>query len=191
MGGGVRRDRRIVYVSGAPGAGKTSLAEPLAGELGYALVRKDRIKETLHDALGAPEPDRAWSLRLGGAAMELLWALAAESHAVVIEANFRPYSDYERSRLLSLAAAGARLVEVHCRCPAELAVERYNARARHPVHVLTTLPVEAMAEFDRPVGLGGLVTVDTSTPVDVGAVAALVRRFLGDEHELACGAAGG
>ena len=71
------RVRRLVYVSGPPGAGKTSLAIPLAAELGYALITKDRIKETLHDALGAPEPDLAWSRKLGGAAMELLWTLAA------------------------------------------------------------------------------------------------------------------
>jgi adenylylsulfate kinase-like enzyme len=75
----VSDSRRLVYVSGAPGSGKTSLAVPLAAELGYALLAKDRIKETLHDALGAPEPDRAWSRKLGGAAMELLWALAADA----------------------------------------------------------------------------------------------------------------
>ena len=57
--------RRLVYVSGAPGSGKTSLAVPLAAELGYALLAKDRIKETLHDALGVPAPDRAWSRLLG------------------------------------------------------------------------------------------------------------------------------
>ena len=68
-----KRFRRLVYVSGAPGSGKTSLAVPLAAELGYALLTKDRIKETLHDALGAPKPDLAWSRRLSGAAMELLW----------------------------------------------------------------------------------------------------------------------
>jgi predicted kinase len=50
---------RLVYVSGAPGSGKTSLAVPLAAELGYALLTKDRIKETLHDAFGAPGPDQA------------------------------------------------------------------------------------------------------------------------------------
>jgi hypothetical protein len=61
-----------------------------AAALGYALLAKDRIKETMHDAFGAPGPDRAWSRRLGGAAMELLWALAADAPAVVIEANFRP-----------------------------------------------------------------------------------------------------
>ena len=102
--------RRLVYVSGAPGSGKTSLAVPLAAELGYALLSKDRIKETLHDALGAPEPDRAWSRRLGGAAMELLWALAAGAPAAVIEANFRPHSEYQRAKLSGLAAQP---VEVH------------------------------------------------------------------------------
>src|SRR5260370_1630165 len=125
--------RQVVLVSGAPGSGKTSLAGPLAAELGFALLSKDRIKETLHDALGAPEPDRAWSRRLGGAAMELLWALAADAPAVVIEANFRPYSEDERAKLSRLAAQP---VEVHCTCPAELSLRRYNARATHPVHVV-------------------------------------------------------
>ena len=65
----------LVYVSGAPGAGKTSLAVPLAAELGYSLVTKDMIKETLHDVLCTAdygEPDRAWARRLGASAMELL-----------------------------------------------------------------------------------------------------------------------
>jgi predicted kinase len=173
--------KRLVYVSGAPGAGKTSLAVPLAAELGYALITKDTIKETLHEALGAlgaPEPDRAWSRRLGGAAMELLWRLAADAPAVVIEANFRPYSAYERDKLTGLTGLGGRAVEVHCRCQAEVAVARYNARVSHPVHVLKTLPLEAMAEYDRPVGIGRLVTVDTTRPVDVADVAGRVRACL-------------
>jgi predicted kinase len=166
--------KRLVYVSGAPGAGKSSLASPLAVELGYALITKDVIKETLHDALGAPEADLAWSRRLGGASMELLWTLAARAPAVVIEANFRPYSDFERGRLRGL---GGRPVEVHCVCPPEVASARYNARATHPVHVIKSLPVSAMAEYDRPVGIGDLVTVDTTGPVDVAAVAGQVRRY--------------
>ena len=58
---------------GGTGRGKTTLAGPLAAELGYALLTKDTIKETLHDALGGPEAGLAWSRRLGGASMELLW----------------------------------------------------------------------------------------------------------------------
>jgi predicted kinase len=172
----VRDSRRLVYVSGAPGSGKTSLAVPLAAELGYALLTKDRIKQTLHDALGAPEPDLAWSRRLGGAAMELLWALAADAPAVLIEANFRPRSDYQRAKLASLAACP---VEVYCACPPDLAMRRYNARATHPVHVVTTLTLEGMAEYDRPVGIGSLITVDTTVAVDAKAVAEAAR----DCHE--------
>ena len=104
--------------------------------------------------------------------MELLWALAADAPAVVIEANFRPYSDYERAKLAGLAA---RPVEVHCDCPPEVAVERYNARATHAVHVIKRLDLAAMAEYDRPVGVGVLIRVDTTRPVDVARVAKEVR----------------
>jgi predicted kinase len=172
------RARRLVYISGAPGAGKSSLAGPLADALGYALITKDTIKETLHDALGAPEADLAWSRRLGAASMELLWTLAERAPAVVIEANFRPYSEYERARLHGL---GGLPVEVHCACPAEVACARYNARATHPVHVVKALPVSAMAEYDRPVGIGALVTVDTTRPVDVAAVAGQVLAHHADD----------
>ena len=164
--------RRLVYVSGAPGSGKTSLAAPLAAELGYALLAKDRIKETMHDAFGAPESEpgvvaQARRCRDGTAV-----GLAADAPAVVIEANFRPHSEYEREKLSALAAHP---VEVYCACPPELAVERYNARLTHPVHVVTTLELEAMAEYDCPVGIGALVLVDTTVPVHVPALAAAVR----------------
>jgi predicted kinase len=169
--------RRVVLVSGAPGSGKTSLAGPLAAELGFALLGKDQIKETLHDALGAPESDLAWSQRLGAAAMEVLWALAADAPAVVLEANFRPRHVYVRDQILALSA---RPVEVNCVCPAELAARRYAERAAtsHPVHVVTSLTPEVLAEYDRPVGIGEVVTVDTTRPIDVTELADRVRACL-------------
>jgi predicted kinase len=170
--------RRLVYVSGAPGSGKSTLAEPLAAELGYALLGKDIIKETLHGVLGPPDLDRARSRELGAASMELLWALAARSPQVLIEANFRPHSDYERDRLTALTTLGGVQVEVYCACPPDLAVARYNARPRHPVHVQTSITADYLTEFDRPVGIGALVTVDTTAPVDVPAIAAQVRSLL-------------
>ena len=69
--------------------------------------------------------------------------------------------------------------EVHCTCPPALALQRYNARLTHPVHVVTTLQLDAMAELDRPVGIGTLVTVDTIVPVDINAVATAVRDMAG------------
>jgi predicted kinase len=173
--------RRLVYVSGKLGAGKTTLAFPLAAELGYSLVTKDLVKETLHDAMHVPgegevEVDRAWSQRLGWASMELLWALAVRAGDMVIEANFHPHSEYARDKLRGL---GGSVVEVHCECPAEVAVARYNARSRHEVHTVKQVTLTEMEKYDRPVGVGSLITVDTTAPVDVAAVAAEVRRLHG------------
>jgi hypothetical protein len=64
---------------------------------------------------------------------------------------------------------------VHCACPPELAVKRYNARVTQPVHVVTGWV--AMAECDRPVGIGALVTIETTVTVDVNAVASVVRNY--------------
>ena len=91
----------------------------------------------------------------------------------MIEANFRPRSAYERSRILALSD---RPVEVNCACPAQEAHRRLTARAagRHPVHVVHDVPPEVMAEFDRPVGIGEVITVDTTRPVDVAALAGRV-----------------
>jgi hypothetical protein len=168
---------RLVYASGKPGSGKTSLAFPLAAELGYSLLTKDLIKETLHDALhvpGAGDIDREWSRKLGGAAMELLWALAARAGDMVIEANFPPTATTYGAGYSAWATASSR-----CTAPAAPAVPtaRYDARPTHPVHVLKTLPHSAMAEYDRLVGIGSLVTVDTTMPVDIRAVATEVRRM--------------
>jgi hypothetical protein len=121
--------------------------------------------------------DLAWSNRLGAAAMELLWALAADAPAVVLEANFRPRHAYGRSQISALSP---RPVEVNCVCPPEIAARRYAERAAtsHPVHVVTSLTPEMLAEYDRPVGIGELIAVDTTAPVDVAALAERVLASL-------------
>jgi len=105
--------RQVVVVSGPPGAGKSTLARPLAAALGFSLLSKDVIKESLFDALGPLDQDAlVSSKRLGAAAMELLWQLAEEAPRVVLEANFRPRSQLERDRLSHLSS---NVVEVYCR----------------------------------------------------------------------------
>ena len=172
-------------MSGAPGSGKSTLAGPLADELGFALLAKDRIKETLAATLGDGDGELAWSQRLGAASMELLWALAADAPAVVLEANFWP--DDERHHR-HLRALGGHAVEVYCACPLTVALERYAARraGRHPIHAEASRAVtpEAWARWVRPLGIGELITVDTSAPVDIAALAAEARIRLGAAREV-------
>lgn len=82
-------------VSGAPGAGKTTLAVTLAASLSLPLFSMDLIKETLAETLGGPTADLGYSRRPRAAAMEVLWRLARHAPAAVIEANFRPRSEYD------------------------------------------------------------------------------------------------
>lgn len=169
--------RQIVLVSGAPGAGKTTLAVPLASELGFPLLSKDDFKETLWDELDLPPGDRTWSRNIGGAAMAVLWTLAARCPTAVLEAPFRPKSALERGRLASL---DAQFVEVHCSCTPAVAIRRYNTRAheRHPTHVLQVLTPEHLAEFDGSMRVGPVIDVDTEEIVDIPRLAQRVRKLL-------------
>jgi predicted kinase len=170
--------RKIVLISGSPGAGKTTLAMPLADRLGWPLIAKDHIKETLFDAMGGVGDSLEESRRFGAGAMETLWALAARCPEVVLEANFRPKSDYERTRLAGLEG---QVVEVHCHCPMSEAIRRFKARGAagvHPAHPWRLMDDHAFAEFDRPMGVGAVITVDTTRPTDIDWLATEVVQRL-------------
>ena len=161
-----------VVVSGLPGSGKTTIAAPLAEALTLPLLARDTIKESLWDALGPG--DLAWSRRLGGASAEAFWRLATEMRAAVLD-NF-----FHRAFARRLEALPGAIVEVHCSCPPDLALERYQSRRRHPCHFDLSYGVDMFDQWSRtdsgPLALGGpLLEVDTTQAVVVGDIAAWVR----------------
>jgi predicted kinase len=165
-----------VVVSGPPGSGKTELARPLAQALGLPLLSKDVIKEALFDELGVG--DRLWSRRLGRASITALYRLAADCPAAVLESVFQRDFAVE-----DLRALGKPLIEVHCRCDPELAIERFQKRAdseRHPGHLDNRQPLnkleQLVQEGSAPLGLDGpLLEVDTTGEIDLDGVARWVR----------------
>ena len=165
----------LVVVSGAPGAGKTTLARPLADELRLPLIAKDDLKEPLFDALGTG--DRAWSRTLGRATFELQLRVAAEllraGIGLVLEGNF----DAEHDPLSRLPPH--RAVQVYCTAPPETLLDRFTTRDRHPGHaddeVLDELRRGAHDHRSYRLAVDATIDVDTSEAVDVGALAGRAR----------------
>jgi predicted kinase len=179
-------DREIVVVTGAPGSGKSTLARHLARILQMNLISKDLIKESLWDDFQPAVEDLEWSQRLDAAAMEVFWALAAQSQRVVLETDFRPRNDPEKAKFSGLSA---KLVEVYCSCPPEVALHRHERRATqvglHPAHVAPTLDAAFLAECDQPIGLGSLIEVDTTQVIDIEELAKVISADLADLADLA------
>jgi predicted kinase len=163
--------RRFVLVAGPPGTGKTTLAGPLAVALDLPLIAKDPIKEALMGALGSPRGVEE-SRRLGAAAVTAMLAVASTSCGAVLESTFYPQT------IQALRRFAGRFVEVRCSCPREVALDRYRRRAavRHVGHFDSLRTDEELWSplLLDPLGLGPVVTVDTTVPVDVEAVAAEV-----------------
>lgn len=164
--------RSFVLVAGPPGSGKSTLARPLAVALGLPLLDKDAIKEALFSVLGPPQDVEA-SRELGRAAvMALLTVAASCPSGAVLDSTFYPYSVPALKRL------PGRLVEIRCRCPEDVVGGRYQARSasRGPGHFDAERPdSELFSEHHfTPLGLGPLIEVDTSGPVDVEGVVAQV-----------------
>jgi predicted kinase len=122
---------RVIVVTGLPGAGKSTLAQELAGRYRLPVLAKDFIKESLLDVLGTA--DAAHSSKLSDASFATMFRLAAEwvrgRHAFLLEGNLRAG---EHDEALRAALASAQVTQILCRVPEAERLSRLAARERDP-----------------------------------------------------------
>ena len=166
----------IVFVTGPPAAGKTSLARPLALALNMPLVGKDTIKEALHDGLSPSFPaDRGWSRNLSEVSYRVILALLPDLPAAVVDLNLPP------EWVDQFNALGPPRSQIFCRCPQPVIESRLLARAtgRHPAHdddaLLDEVRSQGLRGTDPALLDGPLLEVDSSEPVDLDRVVGWVR----------------
>jgi glucokinase len=159
----------VIVVSGLPASGKSTLARGLSGVLGLPLLSLDTIKEAIVD-----EVDIEDRFAVRAASREVLARLVEACPAgCLVDIWINPVRDTRDVTARFAAIAGARFLELVCRVPADVAVERYTGRARHRAH-LPAGDDDALARITEaapsigPLGLGPAYDVDTSgvTPVD-------------------------
>jgi hypothetical protein len=102
-------------------------------------------------------------------------AVARSSPGAVLDSTFDPYT---RPHLGELPGE---LIEVRCRCPQEVAQDRYRARSttRHAGHLDDERPPEELWNEHHltPLGLGPVIEVDTAGSVDVERLARQIREL--------------
>lgn len=164
-------ETKLVIVTGAPATGKTTIARALMRRLGYPLISKDDVKESLADALGAGDRER--SRELGAAAYAVMQRLATrmldERVHVILEANFWR----ERSEpWLRALAQGREASVIVCSVAPDVRRERFRSRGdagkRHAVHldreILQNEWVEDESAFRVDLGTRTLDVDTTSGP---------------------------
>jgi predicted kinase len=158
----------LLLINGLPATGKTTLAQWLAGRIGWPIFHKDDIKEILFDAVGWS--DRAWSSKLGAGTIEILfYAMAAQLSAgvsCIIECNFNPQLASPRISEL-VTQTNARCIQVLCHTEEGIRQQRFQARVRHPGHadvqpVANPPPTQAREGLLPLVVPGPVIEVDTT-----------------------------
>jgi hypothetical protein len=174
----------FIVFSGLPGSGKSTVARELAPQVQLPLFDKDDFLEVLFDERGKGDVTPR-SLLSREADQRFAAAAQAVSGACLVSwwrrAQIDPTSGTPTDWLAEL---GPPVIELHCRCRVDTAVERFLHRRRHPGHLDGVRSAESLrAQFVSfaaigPLGFGPIIELDTEQPTRLDALLAELHRIL-------------
>jgi uncharacterized protein len=176
---------RLVLVGGLPGTGKSTLAERLAGETGWMLLRSDEIRKDLAGVAHTPPAPVAPGEGLYGPELtaetyaELLDRAARaleQGESVVLDASWADARHRDAAASLARSTVSD-LVELCCCAPADLAGQRIRARLARNDGPSDATPDVAAAMADRFDPWPASVAVDTAGALSSSV--AVARRATG------------
>ena len=180
--------KRVLLVNGVPASGKSTVARAVAEANGWPLLTLDTVKEAFFDHLGTG--DRDFSRLLGKASYQAIFALIRDfpdGTTAIVDAwfGFQPLDLLERH----LASAGRRPGRrdlVPCAGRHHRRALSLEARAapcgppRRGVHP----GADRAGGSRRPLGSYPVFDVDTTRPLDLGALKEWLRRAIRDVERL-------
>lgn len=174
-GPGVMKPKAAIVMTGLPASGKSSLGRSLALQLGWACLDKDDFLEQLYEQYGTADmfarrslsrqADQAFQSAACALDTAILVSHWAPSAAALGVADTGTPTDW-------LAEHFGHIIEIYCRCPADVATERFFSRTRHPGHLDGQRSRAQFAQKMRmmapgyPLHLGALIEADTTAHRD-------------------------
>jgi len=179
------KDRAYIVVSGLPAAGKTAIGRYIAGRLGLPFLDKDEFLEREFQRYASVDLQLRQQLSRKSDETMMLQAIALERGVLV--SFWRP-DDRDVSFGTStswLKNQTTPVIELYCRCDAQIAQERFKTRRRHLGHNDALRRDSLAQQFEElepfgPLGLWPVVVIDTSNLDDISALGdAAVRSLSG------------
>lgn len=138
---------RLVLVGGAPGTGKTTLAQCLSQTLSFPLLSKDSIREIMLDAFKIQSWEQ--SKAIGVPTFLVYYGIIAQlldvGISVIADCNFhRGVSEHDLRPL----KAKARTCLIHCKTMHEISTQRFIERSRHPNRRNASMDAERLAQIE-------------------------------------------